>query len=89
MSTGSATTLQLDRAHNRRRRAGDDPAGATYSVSRISARWRCDMRTRRGQGAGLVRIVEGTLRLFRTGDAVAHRNIHAGTYDARRLALAL
>jgi 2,4-dienoyl-CoA reductase-like NADH-dependent reductase (Old Yellow Enzyme family) len=31
----------------------------------------------------------GTYQLFRIGDAVAHRNIHAAVYDARRLALAL
>jgi hypothetical protein len=31
----------------------------------------------------------GTYQLFRIGDAVAHRNVHAAVYDARRLALAL
>lgn len=31
----------------------------------------------------------GTYQLFRIGDAVAHRNIHAAVLDARRLALAL
>lgn len=31
----------------------------------------------------------GSFRLFRIGDAVAHRNVHAAIYDARRLALSL
>jgi 2,4-dienoyl-CoA reductase-like NADH-dependent reductase (Old Yellow Enzyme family)/thioredoxin reductase len=31
----------------------------------------------------------GRYRLFRIGDAVAHRNVHAAIYDARRLCLAL
>jgi pyruvate/2-oxoglutarate dehydrogenase complex dihydrolipoamide dehydrogenase (E3) component len=31
----------------------------------------------------------GTYQLFRIGDAVASRNIHAAVYDARRLAMAL
>jgi 2,4-dienoyl-CoA reductase-like NADH-dependent reductase (Old Yellow Enzyme family) len=34
----------------------------------------------------LVRNSEGTFRLFRIGDAVASRNIHAAIYDALRLA---
>jgi 2,4-dienoyl-CoA reductase-like NADH-dependent reductase (Old Yellow Enzyme family)/thioredoxin reductase len=32
---------------------------------------------------------DGTYQLFRIGDAVASRNIHAAIYDARRLAMAL
>ena len=32
---------------------------------------------------------DGTYQLFRIGDAVAHRNIHAAVLDARRLALAI
>ena len=31
----------------------------------------------------------GTYQLFRIGDAVASRNIHAAMYEARRLAMAL
>jgi hypothetical protein len=31
----------------------------------------------------------GTYQLFRIGDAVASRNIHAAMYDARRIAMAL
>jgi 2,4-dienoyl-CoA reductase-like NADH-dependent reductase (Old Yellow Enzyme family)/thioredoxin reductase len=37
----------------------------------------------------LVRNPEGRYRLYRVGDAVASRNIHAAMYDARRLALAV
>jgi hypothetical protein len=32
---------------------------------------------------------DGQYRLFRIGDAVAHRNVHAAIYDARRLILNL
>jgi thioredoxin reductase len=42
-----------------------------------------------GRAQGVVRNPEGSYQLFRIGDAVAHRNIHAAIYDARRLALAL
>ena len=34
----------------------------------------------------VVRNPDGTFRLFRIGDAVASRNIHAAIYDALRLA---
>ncbi|MET8182499.1 FAD-dependent oxidoreductase [Streptomyces sp. NPDC005336] len=37
----------------------------------------------------LVNKSEGRYRLYRIGDAVASRNIHAAMYDARRLALSL
>jgi 2,4-dienoyl-CoA reductase-like NADH-dependent reductase (Old Yellow Enzyme family)/thioredoxin reductase len=42
-----------------------------------------------GRLQDVVRNPEGTYQLFRIGDAVAHRNVHAAIYDARRLALAL
>jgi N-methyl-L-proline demethylase len=42
-----------------------------------------------GRDQDVVANPEGSYRLFRIGDAVAHRNIHAAIYDARRLALAL
>jgi hypothetical protein len=42
-----------------------------------------------GRAQDVVRNPEGSYQLFRIGDAVAHRNIHAAVYDARRLALAL
>ena len=32
---------------------------------------------------------DGRFQLFRVGDAVASRNIHAAIYDARRLALTI
>ncbi|MEM7637067.1 MAG: FAD-dependent oxidoreductase, partial [Pseudomonadota bacterium] len=38
-----------------------------------------------GQGQQVVRNEAGTFQLFRIGDAVAARNIHAGIYDALRL----
>jgi NADPH-dependent 2,4-dienoyl-CoA reductase/sulfur reductase-like enzyme len=39
-----------------------------------------------GRQQGVVRNPQGTFRLFRIGDAVASRNIHAAVYDALRLA---
>jgi NADPH-dependent 2,4-dienoyl-CoA reductase/sulfur reductase-like enzyme len=39
-----------------------------------------------GQPQSVARNPEGTFRLFRIGDAVASRNIHAAIYDALRLA---
>jgi N-methyl-L-proline demethylase len=38
-----------------------------------------------GQPQRLIRNAEGTFQLFRIGDAVAGRNIHAAVYDALRL----
>ncbi len=38
-----------------------------------------------GLQQNVVRNAEGTFQLFRIGDAVASRNIHAGIYDALRL----
>ncbi|RYC30765.1 N-methylproline demethylase [Lichenibacterium minor] len=38
-----------------------------------------------GRPQGVVRNPEGRYRLFRVGDAVAGRNIHAAVYDAMRL----
>jgi len=38
-----------------------------------------------GRSQALVRQPEGTFQLFRIGDAVASRNIHAAVYDALRL----
>lgn len=37
----------------------------------------------------LVRNAQGTYQLFRIGDAVAGRNIHAAIYDARRLCMVM
>lgn len=37
----------------------------------------------------LVNNPDGTYRLYRIGDAVASRNIHAAMYDARRIALSI
>ncbi len=42
-----------------------------------------------GQPQGLVTNPDGTFQLFRVGDAVASRSIHAAIYDARRLAMVL
>jgi hypothetical protein len=42
-----------------------------------------------GRVQDTIRNPHGTYQLFRIGDAVAHRNVHAAIYDARRLALAL
>jgi 2,4-dienoyl-CoA reductase-like NADH-dependent reductase (Old Yellow Enzyme family) len=42
-----------------------------------------------GRPQAIVTNPVGRYQLFRIGDAVAHRNIHAATYDARRLALHL
>jgi 2,4-dienoyl-CoA reductase-like NADH-dependent reductase (Old Yellow Enzyme family)/thioredoxin reductase len=42
-----------------------------------------------GRAQGASRNPDGSYQLFRIGDAVAHRNIHAAIYDARRLALAI
>ncbi|MGH7155320.1 MAG: N-methylproline demethylase, partial [Acetobacteraceae bacterium] len=39
-----------------------------------------------GQPQTLVRNPEGKFRLFRIGDAVASRNVHAAIYDALRIA---
>ncbi|MEM9472658.1 MAG: N-methylproline demethylase, partial [Pseudomonadota bacterium] len=38
-----------------------------------------------GQSQQVVRNEDGRFQLFRIGDAVAARNIHAGIYDALRL----
>jgi hypothetical protein len=38
-----------------------------------------------GQPQTIVANQHGTYQLFRIGDAVAHRNIHAAILDARRL----
>ena len=38
-----------------------------------------------GRPQEVVRNQEGRYRLFRIGDAVASRNIHAAVYDAMRL----
>ena len=42
-----------------------------------------------GRRQELTTNAAGTYQLFRIGDAVASRNIHAAIYDARRLAMAL
>jgi 2,4-dienoyl-CoA reductase-like NADH-dependent reductase (Old Yellow Enzyme family) len=42
-----------------------------------------------GQPQALVVNHRGTYQLFRIGDAVASRNIHAAIYDARRIAMVL
>lgn len=42
-----------------------------------------------GRAQETVRNPQGSYQLFRIGDAVSSRNIHAGIYDALRLALAL
>ncbi len=42
-----------------------------------------------GRSQGLVVRPDGRYQLFRVGDAVASRTIHAAIYEARRLALAL
>ena len=39
-----------------------------------------------GRPQAVVRNTSGTLQLFRIGDAVASRNIHAAVFDALRLA---
>ncbi|POX63632.1 hypothetical protein C3492_10890 [Streptomyces sp. Ru62] len=41
--------------------------------------------TRRRPAEHRVTHEDGTCRLFRTGDAVAQRNVHAVLLDARRL----
>ena len=38
-----------------------------------------------GRPQPLVRNADGAFQLFRIGDAVASRNIHAAVYDALRL----
>ena len=38
-----------------------------------------------GRKQSLVRNPEGTYQLFRIGDAVSSRNVHAAVYDALRL----
>ena len=38
-----------------------------------------------GRPQSLVRNPEGTYQLFRIGDAVSSRNVHAAVYDALRL----
>jgi len=38
-----------------------------------------------GRPQSLVRSPEGTYQLFRIGDAVSSRNVHAAVYDALRL----
>ncbi len=38
-----------------------------------------------GRAQAVERNVEGRFKLFRIGDAVASRNIHAAIYDALRL----
>jgi len=42
-----------------------------------------------GERQNQVNNPDGNYRLFRVGDAVASRNIHAAIYDALRLALHL
>ncbi|GAB95017.1 2,4-dienoyl-CoA reductase-like NADH-dependent reductase (Old Yellow Enzyme family) [Kineosphaera limosa] len=42
-----------------------------------------------GRAQEIVRNPEGRYQLFRIGDAVSSRNIHAGIYDALRLSLAV
>jgi 2,4-dienoyl-CoA reductase-like NADH-dependent reductase (Old Yellow Enzyme family) len=42
-----------------------------------------------GKPQTLVRNANGTYQLFRLGDAVAGRNIHAAIYDARRLCMVM
>lgn len=42
-----------------------------------------------GRPQTVVRNPEGTYRLFRIGDAVAHRNVHAAVLDARRVTMGL
>jgi 2,4-dienoyl-CoA reductase-like NADH-dependent reductase (Old Yellow Enzyme family)/thioredoxin reductase len=42
-----------------------------------------------GRPQGLVRNEAGRYQLFRVGDAVSSRNIHAAIYDGRRLGMAL
>jgi pyruvate/2-oxoglutarate dehydrogenase complex dihydrolipoamide dehydrogenase (E3) component len=42
-----------------------------------------------GRPQGLVRNESGRYQLFRIGDAVSSRNIHAAIYDGRRLGMAL
>jgi hypothetical protein len=42
-----------------------------------------------GRPQALVVNEGGAYQLFRVGDAVASRNIHAAMYDARRIAMAL
>ena len=42
-----------------------------------------------GRAQEIVRNPEGRYQLFRIGDAVSSRNIHAGIYDALRLSLAI
>jgi len=39
-----------------------------------------------GRAQGVVQNAEGLYQLFRIGDAVASRNIHAAVFDALRLA---
>ena len=42
-----------------------------------------------GRPQELLNEPDGTYQLFRIGDAVASRSIHAAIYEARRLAMAL
>jgi hypothetical protein len=42
-----------------------------------------------GVEQNIVRNPDGRFRLFRIGDAVAHRNVHAAVLDARRVVLGL
>jgi hypothetical protein len=42
-----------------------------------------------GRAQGLLRSETGRYQLFRIGDAVSSRNIHAAIYDGRRLGMAL
>ncbi|HZZ96831.1 MAG TPA: hypothetical protein VFE19_07450 [Jatrophihabitantaceae bacterium] len=42
-----------------------------------------------GANRTTIRNPSGSYQLFRIGDSVAHRNIHAAIYEARRLALAI
>jgi len=42
-----------------------------------------------GASQSLVTNPTGRYRLFRIGDAVSHRNIHAAVYDARRLCMSM
>ena len=42
-----------------------------------------------GRPQGLASNADGRYQLFRVGDAVASRNIHAAIYEARRIAMTL
>jgi pyruvate/2-oxoglutarate dehydrogenase complex dihydrolipoamide dehydrogenase (E3) component len=59
-------------------------------IERASNRGELDLEAfLAGRPQTLVVNEVGTFQLFRTGDAVASRNIHAAIYEARRLAMTL